>query len=342
MPLIVTPGQLNRRAELYHQLGAMIAAGVPLIKALEMVTVRPALSYSRKTLLTLAQHLQSGKTFSESMTALHGWLPEFDVALLGIGEKSGRLDSSFKLLGLYYTLRAKIIHDTIMDMLITIATLHMLLLVWPIGLLIMFVQGIVNDQYTACLPFVIEKIAIFGLLYGSVFLLVYACQGRHGETWRAGVETIVQAIPVLRTAQKYLVLARLTSALDSLTNAGVSIVNAWELAANACGSPRLHRQVSPWKSEFENGATAAELVCRTDYFPAIFANLYTTGEQSGKLDETLQRLQNYFQEEGFRLLRLFTRILNGTIYGVVALIVASYIINFYVGYFNAAFNAAGF
>ena len=61
--------------------------------------------------------------------------------------------------------------------------------------------------------------------------------------------------------------------------------------------------------------------------------------QSGQLDDTLRRLQTYYQDEGFRKLRLFTRVMNGTIYGLVVLLVAFNIIKFYANYLNSALQA---
>jgi type II secretory pathway component PulF len=312
----------------------MIAAGVPLVKALEMASASPSIRSSRKTCLELVQHLQSGLTFSDSMTRVQGWLPEFDIALLSVGESSGRLDVSFKLLGNYYATRAGIIRDTIGGLAITIATLHVFLLVFPIGLLFLFVRGIVENDYARCLPFLVEKAVVFGALYGIVLFLIYACQGQRGEQWRARVESLLHPVPLLGTARKHLVLSRLSAALEALTSAGVSIVKSWELAVAACGSPRLQHEISGWKDQLESGATPADLVNQSRYFPQIFANLYTTAEQSGKLDDALARLHTYFQEEGFRTLRVFTRLMNGTIYGLVALLVAYNVIRFWVNYFG--------
>ena len=100
------------------------------------------------------------------MTRVQGWMPEFDVALLSVGEGSGRLDVSFKLLANYYAARAKIIRDTIAGLVITTATLHVFLLVFPLGLWIAFAQGILNNDYARCLPFLVEKAVVFGALYG--------------------------------------------------------------------------------------------------------------------------------------------------------------------------------
>ncbi|MFM2295227.1 MAG: hypothetical protein RLZZ350_1640 [Verrucomicrobiota bacterium] len=338
MPLITTPRQLAKRAELYYQLGSMVSAGVSLMSALDMARKNPRTGVSTKTIDALLHHLRQGCTFTQSMEQVQGWLPEFDVALLSVGEKSGRLDSTFKLLANYYTTRAKIIRDAIMGMLMTIVTLHVFLMVFPLSLLIEFVKGLFDSHYSLCVPFILEKVLCFGILYGSVFVVAFLCQGGRGEGARAMVERAAQCVPVLRTAQRYLVLSRVAAALEALVNAGVSVVTGWEMAARASGSPALERLVASWKPKLAMGETPAALVSEAEYFPSVFADLYATGEHSGKLDETLARLQTYYQEEGFRTLKLFTGILNGVIYGLVVIVVAYNIISFWTNYYGAMMN----
>jgi type II secretory pathway component PulF len=337
--VIFTPGQLKRRAELYNQLGSMIAAGVPLIEALEMAGNQSGLRVSRTIILSLVEHLKNGLTFTDSMVKIHGWLPEFDIALLSAGEHSGRLDYCFKQLGFYYETRATIIRETISGVIRTAITFHLFLIIFPLGFFFNFVLGIVNNGYARCLPFIIEKILVFGALYGIIFFFIFASQGNRKEGWRALVEHVTQAIPVLRTAQKYLVMSRLSAALESLVSSGVSIVKGWPLAAAASGSPHLKKVVEEWKPHLEGGSTPAELVRETPYFPEMFVNLYHTGEISGKLDESLGRLHTYFREEGFLQLRMFTKILNGVLYGIVAILVGYNVVRFWVGYFNTAMGS---
>ena len=340
MSFLVTPAELARRAELYNQLGATIAAGVPLVKALQMTQRSGAIRGSRKTILGLIENLEAGHTFTDSMKRVQGWMSEFDIALLSVGEESGRLDVSFKSLSNYYATRSKIIRDTISGLITTLATLHVFILIFPLGLMTDFVvKGIFNGQYSLCLPFIIEKIVVFGGLYGGVLFLIFACQGKRGERWRLIVESIFQMIPMLRTALKFLVLSRLATALDALTNAGVDVPRSWELATAAAGSPHLKREIAEWKPQIEKGLTPADLINQTPYFPELFANLYQTGEISGKLDESLNRLHEYYQDEGFRTLRLFTRILNGTIYGLVVAAVGYSVISFYAHYYGGMMNA---
>lgn len=336
--MIVTPWELNRRAQLYEQLASMIAAGVPLMKALEMAGRNPAIRASRKVIPVLIGQMQEGHTFTDSMVKVKGWLPEFDVALLSVGEQTGRLDESFKLLARYYASRAKIIRDTIAGLAITAVTLHVFLLVFPLGFLISFARGFMDNSLTECLPFLAEKLLVFGLIYGVVVFLIFACQGKRGEGWRAFVESIFHKVPVLRTAVKYLAIARLASALGALTGAGVPVIRSWELAAAACGSPRLKREVLKWIPQIQGGLTPAEMVSQISYFPEVFSNLYHTAELSGKLDETLVRLHTYFEEEGFHALQLFARILNGVIYATVVAVVAYNVIRFWMNYYGGLMN----
>ena len=348
---MVTPAQLKQRAELYHQLGTSISAGVPLIKALQMASTRQALRASQSTIARLIGYLQEGHSLKDSIHLIQTGrtaperlpgmevslaphrgkfsIPEFDLELLSVGEETGRLDAVFKQLAEYYAAKAQIIRDTINGLLVTTATLHVFLLVFPLGYLISFVQGIMGGDLSQCRPFIIEKFLVFGALYGAIFLFIFACQGTRGENWRATVEVIFQCVPMLRKALKYLALARFTASLESLTNAGVPVLKSWSLAARSSGSPHLTRQIHAWMPQLETGLTPAEMVNQVRYFPELFANLYSTGEVSGKMDETLVRLRDYYKEEGFRTLRLFTRVLNGTIYFLVVLLVAYNIIQFY-------------
>ena len=331
---MVTPSQLNRRAQLYEQLASSIAAGLPLIQALQMASRNRSMRGSQKTILALIGYLNEGFTFADSMKKVSTWLSEFDIALLSVGEESGRLDVAFRQLARYYTNRARIITDTIKGSILTIATLHVFLLVFPLSYLILLVRGIVDSDYSKCLPFFVEKLIAFGSIYGTIIFFGFVCEGKRGEGWRALLENIYRFIPILGTALKCLAIARLAAALDALSSAGVSAVKTWEMAAEACGSPRLKRHILEWAPKLETGVTPAEMVNQIPYFPEMFSNLYQTAELSGKHDETLQRLHVYFEDEGFRLLQWFSKVVTAILYISMAILAGYFIISFWLQYYN--------
>src|SRR5438105_4626327 len=107
MSLVLTPGQLEKRAELYLRLAQLVSAGIGLVQALE-TTSRSAPSHSfRVPLRRVVEELNKGSTFRDALVRAGNWLPEFDIALLGAGEHSGRLDAVLRSLADYYTYRAR-------------------------------------------------------------------------------------------------------------------------------------------------------------------------------------------------------------------------------------------
>jgi type II secretory pathway component PulF len=321
MSLIITPKQLNQRAELYHQLGIMTAAGLSIHKALEHLQSNPPSLDLRAPISQLLENLDQGHTVSDSVRMVHKWLPTFDVALIDASERSGRLDVCFKLLATYYRERAQMAWQMISDMAYPLFIVHFA------AVLFAFVSFLKPGRTFT--HFIWTVVGTLAPLYVVVFLLLYACQGRHGEMWRAKMEAILGRVPILGVARQDLALARLAMALESLLSAGVPIVTAWELAATASGSPALDRTVQGWKGPFQEGMSPSELVSKSDRFPQLFANLYHTGEVSGTTDQTLVRLHTLYQTEGLGRMKALSQWVPKILYIGVLLIVAWKIVDSY-------------
>jgi type II secretory pathway component PulF len=332
MSLTLTPGQLATRAAFYHQLAQLTAAGLGVTAGLEQLQRSPpALSYRAPIRQALAD-LAAGCTFTESLQRAGSWLPAFDLALLQAGEQSGRLDACLRLLADYYAERARLARQLIADLAYPVFLFHFAILLFGF---IRWLSGTGLDAARATLSVLLPTYALVGLI-------VYAVQNRHGEAWRAWVERVVAAVPVLGTAQRYLAVARLAAALEALLNAGVTIVEAWDMAATASGSPTLRRSVTTWRPLLNAGQTPAELLRSASAFPGMFVQQYATGEISGKLDETLRRMHRYYQDEGSRKLHIVSQWAPRFIYLCVMLMIAYRIVQFYAAYFRNVSNAAGF
>jgi len=329
MSFIVTPRQFTQRAEFYHQLAQLTSAGIGILSALEQIKRNPPNRSFREPIQRLLDELAKGHTFAESLRQLGAWLPEFDIALIDAGERSGRLDICFRLLADYYNDRARIAKQVISQLIYPVGLIHFAAFVF------MIVLPYAHSQFNDSLLWLFVKAAlVLSPLYLVTILLIYATQSRHGEKWRARIESCICPIPILGTARHFLALARLAAALEALISAGVNIVQAWDLAATASGSPALRRTVENWKPQVEAGRTPAEIIRDCRIFPEMFANLYASGEVSGKLDETLRRLYAHYQEEGTRKLYAFAQWMPRLLYLLVAGIIAYKVVSFYLGYFQ--------
>ena len=325
MPLLLTPRQLRYRSELYLQFSSLTTAGVGLMQACDMLARNPPARSFRQPLLKLLNQLNQGLTFSEALTKLPGWLPEFDIALLRAGEQSGRLEQCFKILAHHYEERAQLVRQMIADLAYPIFIVHFAILIGPFPQL--FVTGDVKAYFLGTLKFLVPA-------YAVIFLLLLACQGRHGEGWRSLMESIGRWIPVLGTARREMAIARLSVALEALIGAGVTIIEAWQLAGAASGSPALRRAIARWVPNLQAGRTPSEAIRASPEFPEVFSSLYATGEISGRLDDTLKRLGVLFQDNASRKMRALAQWIPRLIYIGILLFLGWQVVSFWVGYYD--------
>lgn len=325
MPLILTPGQLTQRSELYHQLAQLTAAGLGIVGSVQQLERHPPARSYRQPLRRLLDGLAKGFTFSESVQRAGSWVTAFDIALLEAGERSGRLDACFRLLADYYTDRARLARQMIADLAYPAFLLHFAVFIFP------FPKLFLSWNWFA---YFTQTFGILIPIYLVLAVLIYATQAKHGEVWRSFIERLVRLIPILGTARRELALSRLAMALEALISAGVSIIEGWELAATVSGSPALRRTVYDWGRDVRAGATPGEALNASGRFPDLFANQYMSGEVSGKLDEVLRRLHTYYQEEGTRKMRAVVQWTPRLIYLMVALGIGYYIIKFWSGYYG--------
>ena len=321
--MIVTPGQLTKRAEFYYQLNQLTAAGIGLVAGLHQLQ-QTGRTY-REPIQQVLQRLAEGQTFAQALRATPNWLPAFDITLIEAGEKSGRLDQSFRMLATYYSDRATTAKRMIAALAYPVFLMHFAVFIFP------FPHFFLTGDLRA---YLLQTLGILVPIYALVFGLIYVMQSKHGETWRAWIETVLHPIPVLGPARRYLALSRLAAALEALLSSGVTIVESWEMAAAASGSPAVRRTVGKWKPLLAAGQTPAEIIQDSKWFPDLFTTQYATGEVSGSLDDGLRRLHDYYRQEGSRKLDSVARWTPTAIYLVIVLVIAYKILSFWLGYFQ--------
>jgi type IV pilus assembly protein PilC len=330
MSFIILPGQLAQLAELYHQLGTMTSSGIGIIQAIDMLRRSSNSRAYAKPLGHIVEALRKGATLTEAIAMTPKWLPAFDLSLIEAGEKSGRLDACFKLLANYYADRATLMRNVISDMMYPLFIVHFAIMLGPLP------QMIVGNASVASYIYQVGRILFPA--YAIVIAVIFACQGRHGETVRSIVENVVHLIPFLGAGRRQLAYARLCSALEALVSAGVPIIDSWYMAADACGSPAVRRVIYSWREGLNRGETPADMLRSNNFFPELFVSLYSTGEISGKIDESLKRMYSIFQESSTRLIRGFAQWLPKLIFIGIALFIGYQIVSFYSHYYGDMFK----
>jgi type II secretory pathway component PulF len=326
-----TPSRLVKRAELYYQLGSMLSAGVSILRALETLSQKGPSRSLRQAVTGILAEINEGSRFAEAASHFQE-LPEFDIALIDAGERSGRLDTTLKLLARYYDDRARLIRQVISGMAYPFLVLHMAILIFPVSALTHFVQT------WNVFEFVIPKLMIAFSLYAVIAAIVFSSRGKRGEAWRAMIEKIYHYIPLLGSARQNLAMARFCAALEALLSAGVSITKAWTLAASASGSPSVRRASAEIVGYIEEGYAPGSILDQYAEFPDLFTNLYRSAEISGRLDEALRRLYEMFQEMAERQLRALSQWAPRLVGIFIMVLVGYQILNFWKDYYGAIFK----
>jgi type II secretory pathway component PulF len=326
--MILTPAELDRRAQFYRELGQMTEVGLTIPKALETIYRHTRRARFKTAILRMLQLVNEGSTLGTALLSAGKWLSAFDIALLGAGEQSGRLPACFLKLASYYEERARLLRKILASLAYPLLLVHMALLVFPIGAL----QSLVTEGN------------IFGFIFGKLMLVLpvyliggvvaYLAQGERGEAARYMLDRFLGFVPVLGSARRSMALSRLCLSLEALINAGSNVIHSWELSAAACGSPVLQRVIRRFRPLLESGSTQAEAVTLSRAFPDEFVQQIHSAEISGKMDEVLLRMHKFYEEKSSRQSTAAVVLMGGLVFGIVVIVVAYQIISFYAGYFG--------
>jgi type IV pilus assembly protein PilC len=335
MPIIITPAQLKSQGEYYTQLAQMTAAGVTVMQGVEMLQRNAPSRRLKQSSERIVQHLARGGTFAESVRASGHKIPEFDIALIEAGEASGRLDQCFRILGEYYKERGSLASRVLSQLMYPVFLFHFAVFLFPTTLFTdMVLKGDLGRFFTS-------KLLILIPIYAAIFFVLWLFRGDRSMAIRSGIERFTLSLPVVGGLRRSLSLARLCAALEALINAGVTIIEAWDLGARASGSPRIMRAVAEVRPRIVSGELPSEAISSQSIYPDLFVSSYKTGEVSGQLDETLRRLYRYYQEAATEGLNRFAEWLPRLIYFGVAIAIAFQIVAFYSNYFKTLNDVMG-
>lgn len=310
-------------------------AGVTIVQAVEVLRRSPPNRKFGAIAERVGSFIERGATFTDAMRATGRHTPDFDLALVDAGETSGRLPECCKLLGDFYTERGRLASQVLSALIYPLFLFHFAVLIFPIQRLTgLILKGEATE-------FLQNKLSILLPVYAIAFFVIWAMQSQRRRAWRNFIEKLVHATPVISGTQRDLALARLCAALEALINAGVTIIEAWDIAARASGSQRIERAVAEAKPRLLHGETPAEAIALQAVYPDLFKSTYRTGEISGQLDDALRRLYRHYMESATEGLQRIAAWAPKILYLGVALAVAYQIIQAWSGYFKMINDVMG-
>jgi type IV pilus assembly protein PilC len=311
----------STRAVLYHNLANLLDAGVPLLRSVVSCSAGLNNKLARQFPL-LAETIHTGNTLAEAMRRHPKHFGRLDIITAEVGETSGRLPQALHQLADWYFLTQRLRGIIISGLLLPILLVHIAAILVPLPRFILGQSNLTQYLCTVILALLPVYLVIFA---------VFAIRRFTPETGplRRVLEGALSLVPVLRKGLRDLALSRYNRAFHMLFSAGVSGIQAAELAVDCTGNALIARRLRGAAESARQG----NLFCEgfDPRLPVEFRESWCIGEESGSLDITTQRLADNYAESAETLLKEFARWLPRIIYFIIMIMMAAAILKLAAG-----------
>lgn len=328
-----------------RQMATMMKAGVPLLQAFDIISEGFENPNMRKLVDEVKQEVAAGNSFAASLRKKPKYFDDLYCNLVDSGEQAGALESLLDRIATYKekteALKAKIKKA----MNYPIAVIVVAIIVSAI-LLIKVVPQFEElfSSFGADLPaftrMVIELsewlqewwflvlLGIFGAVFG------FGQAHSRSEKFRNFVDRSILKFPIIGDIVYKSAIARYARTLSTTFAAGVPLVEALDSVAGATGNIVFKNAVNRIKSDVSTGMQLNFSMRSTGIFPSMAVQMTAIGEESGALDEMLDKVATFYEEEVDNMVDGLTSLMEPLIMAVLGVLVGGLIIAMYLPIFQ--------
>ncbi|NRD75535.1 type II secretion system F family protein [Shewanella sp. VB17] len=289
-----------------RQIATMLQAGVPLVTTIEMLGRGHEKNKMRELLGTILSEVESGIPLSNALRSHRQFFDDLYVDLVAAGEHSGSLDAVFERVAMYKE-KAEALKSKIKKAMFYPAAV-VIVAVGVTTLLLLFVVPQFQDIFAgfgAELPAFTQLVIniseglqsswyIFAVaIIISVFLFRRA--HLHSQSFRDRVDAFVLKIPAIGPILHKAAMARFARTLATTFAAGVPLIDGLESSAGASGNAIYRNALLKVKSEVTSGMQMNVAMRTTGLFPDMLIQMVMIGEESGSLDNMLNKVANIYE-----------------------------------------------
>lgn len=327
----------NDIRDLTGQLSILLGAGLPLDRALTVMSDLSEGERSQKVVDAIRDQVRGGSSLSEALEAQHGTFNRLYTNMVRAGEVGGSLDTTLERLSDYLA-RSKELKDTIISAMIY----PMILLLMAIGSVILLLTFVVPqfmpifEDLGADLPLMTAIVLGAGEILQSywwliaivIAALVYGFRRQMAEPdsrrrWDARFLRWRIVGDLIRKIET----ARLSRTVGTLLVNGVPLLSALGIGRRTMTNTVLAEGVDQAAEEVKTGGSLAVTLSATKQFPKLALQMINVGEETGKLDDMLVRVADTYDREVRvtveRALALLVPLLTLSLAGLIAVIVLS-------------------
>ena len=327
-----------------QELATLLKAGMPLVQSLDILRRRVTNPVFRSVLNDVHDRVRAGSSLSESFEAHGAMFPGVYTASLMAGEKSGSLEQVIRR----YVAYVKVVEGVrrkVISALIYPAVLLVLSLI-VVGILVLRVVpqfGGYYEQFGQDLPLstrVIVAISSYATAYFGLLVLVVAAAAAATWAWlkrpgeRERVDRLVLRLPLLGGVARKFATSQASRTLATLLGGGIPLVNAIDVAARSIKNRHMARELQKASQEVREGRALAAAMTDSGAFPDVSLKMVEVGEQTGALQEMLNSLSDFYDEEIETNLDRFVTLVEPILLIIMGMVIAGLLLALYMPLFN--------
>jgi len=338
----ITPGDI---AIFSRQLATMLASGIPLVQAFEIVGVGHDKPAMQKLILDIKTNIEGGSSLHESLRKHPLYFDDLYVNLVEAGEQAGALESLLDKVATYKekteALKKKIkkalFYPAAVLAVAVIVTLILLIFVIPqfealfkgFGAdLPAFTRVVINMS-----RFVQDKGWLLGLVVGAaIFTFMYF--KKRSRPLRQFLDRMSLKIPIIGPILVKAAIARYARTLSTMFSAGVPLVEAMESVAGATGNIVYEVAVLRMRDEVATGQRLQRAMENTGLFPNMVVQMIAVGEESGSLDAMAAKVADFYELEVDTAVDALSSLLEPLIMAILGVLVGGLVIAMYLPIFK--------
>jgi type IV pilus assembly protein PilC len=290
-----------------QELATLLKAGMPLVQSLDILRQRVGNVTFKAVLDTVHDKVKAGTALSDAF-AEHGDLfPGVYAASLLAGERSGNLDSVIRRYVAYEKIIGAVRRRTISALIYPVILVAMMVVL--IGIIVLKVVPAFSDFYGNFgreLPLSTQLIVGFSEFMVSNLLLITVVVIGAGVAFAAWSKSPVQrtrlhhmvfTLPWLGDTYRKFSVAQMARTLATLLGGGIPLVNALEISVRAISNKYLARELEDVRRQVQEGQSFASALRSKNVFPDVAIKMVEVGESTGALQEMLNSLADFYDEE---------------------------------------------
>ncbi len=329
-----------------RQLSTLIAAGLPLVKALRTLHDQLETGRLKEIIKDIAGEVESGTNFSEALSRFPKVFPEFYVNMIKAGELGGMLEGILKRLSEFLDKNQKL-KDKIKSALMYPAFVLFVAVLILIMLMIFVIPTFTNmfSELGGALPLptkilittseLMRKMWYLIPLIPIIIVLLYRLLVRNPNR-RAVVDRFKLHLPVVGGLVHQVAIARFSRTLGTLLSSGVPILNALQTVRDTIGNEFIARAIMEVRDSIKEGESVAGPMEASNAFPQLVVKMINIGEETGQLDKMLVQIADNFEEEVDVAISGLTSLLEPILIVFMGLVVGFIVISMFMPLFSLA------